>query len=599
MIMGRVFFLCADLKANGDSSRLRAERLTLLKTTPQPPQAPQQDPPRPRPSRLALIRRWSSCALLFVILAAGLYYRVANLGHVQQLEGDNGRDYMVVMDFVLDGQWPLLGPWRHVGDHAIGPGWYYTILPAMVISGFHPSAGAAFISLMATLMIFMCWLWVRRQTGSELTALTAATCLAFSAGWIVWDRMLWNPNILPLSTVLIVFLIGMIPRRPIPGLALYIMLAAILPQWHTAGMLSIAASLPPVAWVAVKAWPLIRRSALKTWLGWGAATTLALGLLYGPPILFELKPGPGNIKGYIQRSIGIPEYMQLAETTSQEKAPFIEAAAGRSVWYFKELANRTFGWRLFLRPYFVVVLIGWALLWMVMILLHLYQRRLDPSVVFLLFLILGYWLVCAVRSGDMESYFLSPVYPAPVLLSAWSVGLLLSSPWRRLWLRASCFLVGLGLLGCAGYLTYIQSGKAWRIHTGDVYYKETLRASRIITDYLYGEVGDQPYNLFFLQEANFPAHMHYLMRYKGNRPYNKDYYSNTIGRHEFANRIYIMTRGYSKDIPIEYRGLPSLDLKPQAFVDAFVYRLTIDDIPIGTQSLEARIEDGKLVIIAK
>ena len=576
------------------------ERLATLTTTPPTPQPAQAPPPATRARRRASVTRWLRYGLLAAILAAGLYLRVANLGEVQQLAGDNGRDYMVVMDFVLGGHWPLLGPWRHVGDFAIGPGWYYTILPALVLGGFHPAAGAAFISVLATLMIFMCWVWVRRKTGSELTAMVMAACLAFSAGWIVWDRMLWNPNILPFATVALVFVIGMIPRRPVAGLAIYVMLAAILPQWHTSGFLSVAASLPVVAWVGWRAWPLMRRTQRRTWLRWGAAVTLAMGLLYGPPFLFELKPGPGNIKGYFKRSIGIPDYMKQAGDEAAQKTPFVEAATERSVWYFKELANRNFGWRLFLRPWLVKVMIGWALLWLVMIALHLWRRTLDPSVVFLFFLIAGYWLVCAVRNGDLQSYFLSPVYPAPVLLSAWSVGLLIARPPRRLWLKAPCVLAGLGLLGCAGYLTAIQSVKAWRVHTGDVFYHQELLASRIITYYLHGEVGDMlPYNLFFLQEANFPAHFHYLLRYSGNRPRNHDYYSNTISRKDFAYRMYIMTRGYPADMPIEYRGLPDLGLKPQAFVDAFVYRMNLDQIPPDTQTLDVRVEDGKMIIEAK
>ena len=46
-------------------------------------------------------------------------------------------------------------------------------------------------------------------------------------------------------------------------------------------------------------------------------------------------------------------------------------------------------------------------------------------------------------------------------------------------------------------------------------------------------------------------------------------------------------------------GLPGLGLKPQAFVDAFVYRMNLDQIPPDIQTLDVRVEDGRLIIEGK
>ena len=246
---------------------------------------------------------WSTgyWAALAVMLALALYLRTADLMDVQHFQGDQGRDYVEVMKWIKDGHWPLVGPLRVMNDFTLGPGWYYTIAPAMALSGFYPTSGAATVAVLSVLTIFLIADWLRRSTGSRAAALTTAAVMAFSTQWTTMARTLWSPHVLPLGVVGLAWLIAAVKRRPAPALAGALMLMAILPQWHTPGLLVDAAALPMLVMAFWQAWPLARATRCRNWLVWGFALLVVVGVLYIPPILYELQPGPGNIASFFSK----------------------------------------------------------------------------------------------------------------------------------------------------------------------------------------------------------------------------------------------------------------------------------------------------------
>lgn len=69
--------------------------------------------------------------VLVAVLGIGLFLRWRNLDVVQHFQGDQGHTYMVVWRWLHDGQWPLIGPTRSVGGFHLGPGYWYTVAPAL------------------------------------------------------------------------------------------------------------------------------------------------------------------------------------------------------------------------------------------------------------------------------------------------------------------------------------------------------------------------------------------------------------------------------------------------------------------------------------
>lgn len=121
----------------------------------------------PSAKRRRVLSRFLFPAAAILIAAFGFYLRVANLGAVQHFQGDQGRDYLEVMNWLKDGKWPLLGPMRAVGDYTIGPGWYYTLAPLLWITDFHPSAGAITTSAIGIAAAALSLTWVLAATGSR------------------------------------------------------------------------------------------------------------------------------------------------------------------------------------------------------------------------------------------------------------------------------------------------------------------------------------------------------------------------------------------------------------------------------------------------
>ena len=136
-------------------------------------------------------------------------------------------------------------------------------------------------------------------------------------------------------------LIEAAPHRPVATLFLFLMLATIIPQWHTTGIPLLVAATP---FMGVALWQTragLRGVDRRRWRLWGVLLALWLTALYLPPILYELKPGPGNLAHYIQNTF-IP-----AAPVNEPILRRAGAAMARLVFY---LGNMIGSWQLSLHP---------------------------------------------------------------------------------------------------------------------------------------------------------------------------------------------------------------------------------------------------------
>lgn len=535
--------------------------------------------------------------LLGSILLAGLYLRTANLTDVQSFNGDQGRDYLEVMKWVRQGQWPLLGPDRAVGDRALGPGWFYTIAPALALGRFHPAAGAAMVAVLSMLAIFCGADWVRRATGSRAAALVTAAALAFSALGVEMGRTLWNPHALPLGTAALAWLIALLPRRPLPCLAGALALMAILPQWHTTGFLVDAAALPFLALALRGAWPAARAAGRRAWALWGAALLAVVALLYVPPLVYELKPGPGNLATFFSKS-NLPA------------RPYPEALPMRALLALAGLAERAADQAFFTNhgaavlgepelgfPVALAAACGAAFvaLWVG----AARRRAPDWAAAYLALLTAGFWLVLFLKGSAVQGYYLIAVQPAPVLLAAWVAGRLIVAP-------ASCRpdadapsnpsavryrqLGGVALLLLAGALTLGQLPRAWAWHQGATPYGYSFRVVREVAEAIARDSGGRPYSMELAEAANFPGHYFYLLRRLGRPPLNGDYYTHAIERDKLGERTYIVVTPGMARAP-ELKGIGGPNEEPIALRNVLIYRIERTRLPQNIRRLKVEIHD--------
>jgi len=118
--------------------------------------------------------------------------------------GDQGRDVVIIKDFWQNGNLFFIGPQTSIGNMYLGPWFYYLIAPSLLISNFNPTGPAIFIALLNILTIYMLY-FVGNKWFSKSIGLTSAFLFAISPVVIKYSNFIWNPNIMPLFSLLLVY----------------------------------------------------------------------------------------------------------------------------------------------------------------------------------------------------------------------------------------------------------------------------------------------------------------------------------------------------------------------------------------------------------
>lgn len=488
------------------------------------------------------------CLAMAALLVSGIYLRWAGLGRAQHFVGDQGRDYLEVMNWIWDGHWPLVGPQRITGDYTIGPGWYYTLAPALALTGFHPAAGAGWIGLLCMLGALIGGEWIRRATGSRLAALTVVAVYAWSMNWVFDGRMLWNPNVLPLGVMGLPLIIRGIGRKPAAGMALSLMLLAILPHWHTTGYMVVLAAAPLIVVAGIRA----RRAALalpwRTWALWGSGLGICIALLYGPPVIYELRPGPGNLKAYLTRTV-IPSKPDSKPAPERAMAAFERLALGtvkQALPARAALKNK---------PAVQGVAALIALLALVLIAVRMRQGAFECGAGYLMLLCLGYSALLTLKGQTVQDYFLTAFHPAALLLSGWVMGeLLRSEKGPRAW-RIVRRIAGGALATLFIALSIQQLPNAWAMRKPQPWQRgQTLADTLQVVDWIAQDAGKRPFSLWLLQEGGaYPAHHMALLRRRGLLALNTaDYRHRGVRRRSMGEQVYLvdMTKQGPAECPL-------------------------------------------------
>lgn len=201
---------------------------------------------------------------------------------------DQVRDVAAATAIASGASFPLLGPlvgWTH---GRLGPLYFYLIAPPFVLSG-APLAGVAFVALANALAIFLLYRLARDLFGSGV-ALAAAACFAVFPLAVLSSRVLWNPALIPLFTVLFLraLFAVVVGRRSRAIIGAFASLA-VLTQLHLTTV-----SLGVVALVALAVWrPRLELAHVLA----GAGVFLAL---YAPYLVHEIGHGFENTRAILR-----------------------------------------------------------------------------------------------------------------------------------------------------------------------------------------------------------------------------------------------------------------------------------------------------------
>lgn len=138
------------------------------------------------------------------ILLLGAFLRMFHLLSHTEFLGDQGRTMLVMRHFVDDGIIPLVGPSTQSG-HNLGPIFYYLLFPGYVMT--HSPLGVSFwMAFLGVVSLYVVYATGRRMFGMVparyMSALWAVSPVIISA-----DRVIWEPNLVPLFSILFAYLL--------------------------------------------------------------------------------------------------------------------------------------------------------------------------------------------------------------------------------------------------------------------------------------------------------------------------------------------------------------------------------------------------------
>lgn len=142
--------------------------------------------------------------ILFLFFLIGVFLRFYRLEEFTTFLADQGRDAIIIKRILTLEHLPAIGPPTSVGQVYLGPFYYYFIAPWLLLFNFNPVGLAFGVAFFSSLFILINY-FIVRELFDEKTALISSFLITFSSVLIDFSRFSWNPNLLPLFTLLTIY----------------------------------------------------------------------------------------------------------------------------------------------------------------------------------------------------------------------------------------------------------------------------------------------------------------------------------------------------------------------------------------------------------
>ena len=220
--------------------------------------------------------------LLVAILLLALFFRLYRIEATMTFLEDEGRDLLIVKRMVDTGRPVLLGPQTSTGNMYLGPLYYYFITPALVLSGMNPIGPAILIALTGVITTYLLY-YLGKKWFSSTAGYLAALMFAVLPMSVMVTRASWNPNLVPLITVLMLLVYSRLRNRQYAweNWLFYGMLVGIMVQLHYMALVFCGALSLVIAWQAKSQFKQLIIGVLFSFLG-------AI-IVLSPFIVFEIR----------------------------------------------------------------------------------------------------------------------------------------------------------------------------------------------------------------------------------------------------------------------------------------------------------------------
>ncbi len=149
---------------------------------------------RPDDSRWAPVTARRDGLILAAILVLATILRCVGLPGRGEWDDDQGREMLVMLHWVRDGEVPLLGPASSFGGAHHGVGFFWLLAPGAFLTDANPVAALVTVAVIGVAGVAATW-WLARTVGGALAGHVAGLLMAVSPSSITASTLLWNPDI--------------------------------------------------------------------------------------------------------------------------------------------------------------------------------------------------------------------------------------------------------------------------------------------------------------------------------------------------------------------------------------------------------------------
>ncbi len=429
--------------------------------------------------------RWLPFLLFFLALAFRLY----RLSATQIFLEDEGRDLLMVK-YMVDTKRPvLLGPQTSTGNMYLGPFYYYFIAPALLFAHFNPIGPAILIALTGALTVFLFYRFLSSRFGWK-TGLIASLLYAVMPLPVMFTRNSWNPNLVPLISLLIIWVVDKIlfESNNFKNLnRLFLILGAlvgILIQLHYMALII----LPFLALVLI--FKLGKKLPLTSYLSLLTFTLLTFTITLSPFIVFEFRHQFVNTKAivrFIQAKqehnirYNLPLWLwkdKVFKTSTQLIDGLLGRGAFQAVDPWSKQITLSFFLLLFLSPFF-------------------YKSKIKNKrrIFFLIGILLFSLSTLGIYQENIHLHYLAFLFPLVYIILA-----IIATQTKPI---ISFLVTGYWLL-VTGYslpttFNYINSGPSYQVEK-----------ARAVAKFIAKDSGHQPYNVVSRSDTNTTPYQYFL-----------------------------------------------------------------------------------------
>lgn len=439
-----------------------------------------------------ILKEVKSHRLVYIILAASFFLRVYRIDKVLGFYFDQGRDALVIWDFLFGSHKPfLIGPTTGLAGIFRGPYYYYLIAPFYALGHGDPVFPSVFLSFTTVIaIIFIYYLGFKLQ--NRITGLIAAIVAGFSFNIVIASRWLSNPTPMLLLSMLLVWSMFEITQGTKQKIQKYWVLIAFVSgmslfNFGSSGEFFYFPALFIFLVWQRKKWPDLKHLILSL---------IVFGMTFAPLVLFDLKHEHILLNNFTQTFGG-------SSDSGSFKLPTMDFIRTRNLSYWDIFTNKIFQSR---EKMELILLVISSISFLFFLPRFIKNEKIKVVLLLLISPIVGLYFYQG-NYGVLYDYYMTGYYLIFILLFSLVIG----HVWKVNWI-GKVFVVYFFYLFFMNNLPVTWS----RINDGcDGETSICFVNQKEAIDWIYKDVGDKKFNVDVYVPPVIPYAYDYLFKWYG------------------------------------------------------------------------------------